>query len=139
MIAFFIEKNKEEKTFIDLEFAKINNSGIETIRIENFFSFINRWYRVKNEKQKIGNKEKMDEINLKFQLFTNGNFLLFDDNFKRLSSPRNSNESCHSEIINLLDFYNLKDTIRIQFKDTIGPIETEINKFITYYNVQKDI
>ena len=66
----------------------------------------------------------MDKIDSQFKLFTNDNFLLFDDNFKRLSSLRNSNESCHSEIINLKDFQNLKDTIK--------PIEIEINKFITY-------
>jgi prefoldin subunit 5 len=124
MIAFFIEKNKDEKTFIDLEFVKINNSGIETIKMDNFFSFINSWNKVKNEKQKFENKKKMEEINSKFHLFTNGNFLLFDDNFKRLSSLRNSNESCHSEIINSIDFQNLENTIKT--------IETEINNFITY-------
>jgi chromosome segregation ATPase len=120
MIAFFIEKNKDEKTFIDLEFVKVNRSGIETIKMDNFYSFINSWNKVKNEKQKFENKKKMEEINSKFQLFTNGNILLFDDNFKRLSSLRNSNECCHSEIINSIDFQNLE------------PIETEINNFITY-------
>ena len=45
MIAFFIEK---KTTFIELEFVRVNRSGIETTRIDNFFRFINGWYKVKN-------------------------------------------------------------------------------------------